>query len=253
MISIADVFRNTSSVVRTNSPVLLTIVGAIGVVGTAVLSVRAGAQAHEALFLEQSRREEPMTFREEFGLVWRYFIPPLSVAAVTVTAIVASNRIDARRAAAMAAAMSLTDKAFADYKDKVVEVIGPKGEDKVREAQAESYLRNNPYDSLNVHRIGPGDMLMYDTLIGKYLVGDVQTVRKIHNDLNKRLFQGSHSQIMVDDYCSALGIPPFDATRDLFWQPENPLEFDTNKAKVAEDGTPCVVILCLNLPRSMWI
>src|SRR5687768_2827624 len=112
-----------------NSPSILTAVGTIGVISTAVLATRAGYSS--ACLLSEARQpyyrgDEPdLEKREVLELVWKEFIPPAIVGAVTLTAIIGANHISTRRAAAVAAAFKISERMAEEYRQKVLEHIGP--------------------------------------------------------------------------------------------------------------------------------
>ena len=114
--------KNLGGVISRNSPAILTGLGCAGVLTTAILTGRATLRASEILKMEAPDEQLPVT--EIVKLTWKVFIPPVLVGASSITCIIGSNSINQRRNAAISALYSLSETAFREYKEKVVEEIG---------------------------------------------------------------------------------------------------------------------------------
>src|SRR5690606_6367782 len=123
---ISRILKQSEKFVTDNSPLILTVVGVAGAISTAILSAKAGISAGRLIEAEQTRQDEyqdfhhphepydQMDLREKAGLVWKFYIPPALSTCATVSSIIALNHVGTRRAAALAAAYSISDKAFTE-------------------------------------------------------------------------------------------------------------------------------------------
>src|SRR5690606_8861442 len=104
------------------------------------------------------------------------------------------NHVGTRRAAALAAAYSISDKAFTEYKEKVKEIVGENKERKVTTAIAEDHVRENPPGKGTVI-ISSGDVLCHESFTGRYWMCDAETIRKAENELNRQIINDSYASL----------------------------------------------------------
>ncbi len=143
--SAQEVLTKVTKVLKSNSPEIFTVLGITGVVATAYLTVKASFRAVE--FLERKHQTDISNIpkrRENIKDVWKEYIPPVVAGAVTIGCIVGAKKVSGARTAAAVTAYSLTEKAFSEYKEKVVEHIGPGKEQKVIDAVAQDKVAKNP-------------------------------------------------------------------------------------------------------------
>jgi len=130
----SDLINKALKAIKANTPEIYTALGVSGVVSTAYLAGKAAVKADrvvtsdERISVTYDRKER---FKQEFKLVWKYYIPPVISGAVTIACIVATKKTGSRRTTAAVTAYSLTERAFSEYRDKVVEQIGEGKEQKI--------------------------------------------------------------------------------------------------------------------------
>jgi hypothetical protein len=233
-----------------NSPTLLTAFGVTGTLATAYLTGKATFKAADILRREAEARvlmekqPPPPTKKQQVGMVWKCYIPPAISVVTTVGCIVAANTISMSRAAAMAAAYTLADKNFGEYKEKVKEIIGEKKEGEIRTALAQDAVNNTPM--INVERGHGGDTLCLDKWTGRFFTSDMQTIRAAENDLNKGLYKGSERVATLGDFYQCLGLSSPKCSEDVGWNADSSLDltFDT----VLREGQPVLVMDFANTP-----
>lgn len=81
------------------------------------------------------------------------------------------------------------------YQEKVVETIGEKKEQQIRDEVAKEQVAKNPVSKNEVIITGGGETLCYDSLSGRYFKSDIEKLRKAVNELN---------HTMVNDMCASL-------------------------------------------------
>src|SRR5690349_16488674 len=149
------IFKRAEKLAIDNSPALLTAIGVAGTLSTAYLVGKASFKAAALIEQEQARlnlfeKSHPLENKEKLQLVWKEYAPAIATGALTISCIIGANRIGSKRAAAMAAAYSLSEKAYAEYRDKVVEKIGEKKEQAARDELAQDRVNANPVSTNNV-------------------------------------------------------------------------------------------------------
>lgn len=224
-----------------NSPVILTGIGVVGTVTTAVLTGKASFEA--ARILDDKRDiwrclEEEPPLRTKAGLVWKLYIPPVLSTCVTVGAIIFANRISTRRAAALAAAYTVSEKAYSEYKDKIVEKIGEKKEQEARDEIAQDKVTRTP-PSNDILITSGGQELFLESYTGRYFFSDMETLRKAENDINRNIRNNDYASLT--DFYNLIGLQDTTISDEMGWNHDNHLELYFS-ATITDRGKPCVVM-----------
>lgn len=231
----------TAKLLADNSPAILTAVGVVGTVSTAYLTGKATFNAAELLKEAEehpSRRDcGPMETRTKIEMVWRLYIPPVAVGTITIVSIVFANRIGMRRAAAMAAAYSLSEKAFAEYKDKVIEKIGEYKEQQARDEVAQDQVDKDPLQGQEVFSGGVGGVLCYDSFNGRYFRSSMEEIKKAQNDTNYEILHNNYCSL--GDFYSRLGLPGTAYSEEVGWNSDHLLEIAFSSV-LGDNGEPCL-------------
>lgn len=239
--NISQFVRQVEKFAIDNSPLILTAIGVTGTITTAILTGKACWKASrvvaesEAVFgLPENRREAfKVTARE----TWPHFIPPLATAALTVSAIIMANRVGTRRAAAMAAAYSISERAFEEYRDKVVEKLGPNKEKAARDEIASDRIRNNPPSGEII--IATNEVLCYDLYSGRYFKSSMESLKKAQNDLNYKLL--NHQYASLNDYYNMLGLDNVKVGEEVGWNCDKQMDVHYSTT-MSDDEKPCITI-----------
>lgn len=247
--SLSKIMDRAGKFVINNSPTILTTIGVTGALTTAYLTGRASFKAAEILArseelveeLRQDSQEEvpDLTFKDKFEISWKLYIPAAGTAILTVSAIIMANRIGNRRAAALAAAYTLSEQIFAEYKDKVLEKMGETKERKVRDEIAQDRVNKNPVRTSQIIVTGKGDVLCYDSYTGRYFKSTVEDLRKAQNELNHIVLSSYYASLT--DFYNLIGLPPTAFSDDVGWNSDELLELEFS-ATLSEEETPCIVV-----------
>ena len=136
----------------------------------------------------------------------------------------------------MAAAYSLSEKAFTEYQEKVTETLGKGKEQKVRDEIEQDRVRANPVGPVV---IGDGQVLVYDSYTGRYFNSSVEAIRSAVNEIN---FQLNHNMYAsLSDFYNILGWPCTDISDELGWTNAKLMVVDFSTV-LADDGRPAVSI-----------
>lgn len=241
--TLSDILKRAERFAVNNSTALLTAVGVAGTLSTAYLTGKASFKAAEIIRNEQFQRNlhdqsGPMETKEKVQLVWKYYIPPVVTGSLTVASIIGAEHIGSRRAAAVAAAYSLTETAFTEYKAKVVEKIGETKEQQVRDSLAQDRVDRDPVGSREVIIAG-GEVLCYDTFTGRYFQSDMETIKKAQNDVNYMILNDMYASL--SDFYQRIGLPRTSISDDVGWNTDKMLELEFSTV-MSEDQRPCLAI-----------
>lgn len=248
-----------------HSPEILTGVGIAGMITTTVLAVRATPKAL-ILIEEEKRRQNKELYEdaERKGLdghlrvdwlkpmelvrtTWVCYIPATVTGCLSVACLIGASSVNVKRNAALATAYSLSESALKEYQEKVVQTIGEKKEQEIRDSIAKDKLSRDPVVNKEIIITGRGETLCYDTITSRYFKCDIEKLRRVENELNKRLI--SEMYISLNEFYYEIGLRTTDLGNDLGWNIGDGLINLEFSSQLAEDETPCLVIGYQVAPR----
>jgi hypothetical protein len=236
-VNFSEQANRVGKLIADNSPAILTAVGAVGVVSTAFLTGKATFKAADIIRREQ--QEFTLDAKDKVELVWKEYIPAVATGAVSVAAIVFANRVGSRRAAAVATAYTLTEKAYAEYRQKIVEKIGGKKEEEYRAEIAQERVNDNPV-SQSVVIIGGGTVLCYEPFTGRYFMSSVEDLKKAQNDTNYQILHDGYASL--GDFYDRVGLPKTGVSDEIGWNAENRQLELRFAAVMSDDQRPCISV-----------
>jgi uncharacterized protein DUF6353 len=233
--NLSDLAKKLSKFTVDNSPAILTAIGVAGTLTTAYLTGRASFKV--APILERESSENPLEPKEVFYLTWKAYLPAAGSAVATIVCIILAQRIGMRRTAALAAAYAISEKAWDEYKDKVIEKIGENKEREVRDELAKDKITGSPVSEMII--IGAGSVLCFETFTGRYFLSDMETLRKAQNDLNYKVQNDYYASLT--DFYNLIELPRTDYSDEVGWNSDKLLELEFS-TQLTEDGRPCLAI-----------
>lgn len=238
-----------------HAPEILMGMGITGMVTTTILAVKA---TPKALMLIEDKKDEldtdTLTPIETVKATWKCYIPAAITGATSVACLIGSASVSARRHAALATAYKISETAFSEYKEKVVETIGEKKEKTVRDKVAEKQIDDHPVSRTEVFVTGKGQTLFFEPLSSRYFYSDLEkinrAINKLNNDINIDPFDDG---VTVNDFYSEIGLPPTMTGDNLGWKIGHLIKIHPS-AQMAEEGSehegqPCIVLSFDNPPR----
>jgi hypothetical protein len=234
-----------------NCPTLLTGVGVIGTVSTAVLTGRSTIRAVRKVDAETviiNTGVDPdhitidpvhLTKAQTFKLVWPLYIPPAISGITTIMAIITANRIDARKIAALTAAAGISERAFQEYKDKVVEKLGERQDQKIRDEVAQDRVNSDAHGSRELVIVGEGKVLCKDMMSGRYFESTNEDLKRAENWVNHQLLH--HMDCSLSEFYAQIGIDPTSYSDSVGWNAANALELQITTA-MTPDNRPCLAV-----------
>lgn len=237
---------NVEKQIADNSPVILTAFGVAGVATTAYLTGKATIKAQRIL----DREIQPdRTFKTDFELVWKLYIPPVLSGVLTCGAIIFANRIGTRRAAAMASAFAISERAFDEYKEKVVDQIGKNKAQKIHDEVMQDRVTKNPPNEGNIIVSG-GEVLCKDAWSGRYFMADMETIKQAQNAINYQV--NNHGNASLTDFYNWLGLEPTKESDNVGWNGDKLMEVMFTSA-IADNQKPVLVMDFKVAPiRDFW-
>lgn len=240
--SLATFVRRTKLSLSKHSPEILTGIGITGMLTTTVLAVRATPKALRLIEDAQDEKGEELNVPETVKACWKCYIPSVVSGTFSIACLIGASSVNARRNAALATAYKLSETAFSEYREKVVETIGEKKEKTVREKVDRERIEKDPVSKNEVIVTKKGDTLCYDTISSRYFKSDIDKIRRVVNELNKEMLHDITGCVSVNELYDELGLDHTMVGDHIGWNVSKGLIDIDFTSHIADDGTPCLVL-----------
>lgn len=240
--------RVAKTSITKHSPEILTGIGIAGMITTTVLAVKATPKAIRLIEEAKEEKGEDLTKAETIKTCWKVYIPAVATCIASTTCLIGASSVSIRRNAMLATAYKLSETAFSEYKEKVVETIGDEKAKVVREKVSEERIKKNPITKNEVIMTDYGDTQFYETLSGRYFKSDIEQIKKVVNYLNKDMLQDMFGTISLNEFYDELELERIDLGDELGWRVDKGLIEIDFTSKIADNGKPCIVLDYINAP-----
>ena len=210
-----------------HSPEILVGVGIAGMFSTVAMAVKATPKVYSMIEKEKEVRrleEQPeLTKVDIFKMAWKPYLPAALMFSCSTACIIGANSVNAKRNAVLTAACHVSERALAEYRDKV----------------SKSRMEKDPVTN-NTVILAKGETLCYDTISGRYFNSDVDRIKKAENELNHILITGDYCSL--NEFYDMLDIPATEMGTAVGWNVKDGLVEIYFSAQIADNGQPCVVM-----------
>lgn len=237
--NLRTILQSSQKFVVKNSPTILTAVGVVGTLTTAVLTGKAAYSSAHLVFAQPRVLDR----REKVELVWKEFIPPAVVGAVTLTAIIGANRIGTRRAAAVAAAFKISEKMAEEYRQKVIQHMGAHKEEMVRSEVARDRVQRA--DGVETIILNDDEIIFYDSWSARAFKSTRQRVESAVNQINHQILQ--NWSMSLTEFYDLLGLEKTAVSDDFGWNTDEILDIYYTSC-LLKDGKPACEIRYNTVP-----
>lgn len=240
--------KRFGKVAADNSPAILTGLGVTGTLTAVFLTGKATFKAAQILQVAEGLRgeDQELDLRQKFDMTWKCYVPAAGTTLLAIACMVAANHVGVRRAAALASAYNIAQRGFDEYKDKVVEKLGEKKEQALRDEVAQDRVTKNPPSSSTMVVTSQGNVLCLDMYSGRYFESDMETLKKAENDTNYQMIH--HDYASLSDYWANVGLPKTSESDEVGWcSSDNKLECEYSTA-MDDKGRPCITVNFRTVP-----
>jgi hypothetical protein len=218
--------KHVGHLVQQNSPTLLSALAVLGVGATGYFTFKATWQAREEISKAEMSAiadgTDSLTRQEQALKVWKLYIPAAGVGAATIGCIVASNRIQVRRLAAMAAAYGVLSGDFDEYRNKALEALGDKKAKEIDDKVAEEKMKKTP-PPVGIP-LEDGQSWFCDLSTMRYFKSTRGDVEKARNDLNYSMAHGGCMYATLNEAYSFMGLATTNVGDSLGWTNEQQVD-----------------------------
>lgn len=207
----AKLLTKSKFFVKRNASTILTCVGTVGIVATAILTAKASPKALKALENEKEEKGEDLTVPEVIKVAAPAYIPVVLTGAATIACIFGANILNKRQQASLVSAYALLDNSYKKYKKKVEELYGEDADIQVKTEMAKDEYNENTAQKDE----DDGKRLFYDMYSNRYFRATNETVLRAEYELNRLLSQDG--AVYLNDLYILLDIPKVDYGDYVGW------------------------------------
>lgn len=255
--SITNFMKSVQLKASKHSPEILTGIGIAGMITTTVMAVRATPKALDLMTDIRNRTDKEHLDKKEQGKlivtkVAPVYIPSVIVGGMSIACLIGATSVSTRRTAALATAYSLSESALKEYQEKVIETIGDRKEQGIRDSIAKDKMDRTPINNTEIIVTGGGKTIFFDPLSSRYFEGNLETIKQVFNKLNHRLL--SEMYISLNEFYYEIGLSSTTMGDDMGWNVDVGLIEPSFRPQLITDegrynGEPCIVLEYFVGPR----
>ena len=225
------------------TPEILTGVGIAGMVAAGVMAVK---ETPKALQNIEEKKEElgtnKLTVVDTVKSTWKCYAPAVLTGTLAAGCLIGATSVNTRRTAALATAYKLSETAFKEYKDAVIETIGEKKEETVKQKVAENRVKNTPIEQIQIVNTGKGNTLCLDPWSKRPFLSDIEVIKKAVTKLNRDMTYDMSGYVSLNDFYNEIGLEGTEAGKILGWNIADGLFEVCLDAVLYNETDPCVVV-----------
>ena len=253
-INFKGLIKTTEDFITKRSPEILTGIGIAGMVTTTIIAVKVTPKALDLIAKAEDEKfdsghGECLTKPEIIKACWKCYIPAAITCTASIACLVGASSVNLKRNTALATAYKLSETALSEYKDAVIETIGEKKEQSVKEKISKNRIEKNPVSNNTIYVTGNGDTLFLEPISGRYFYSDIEQVRSIINTLNEIMYSDPFGRILLSDFYDAIGLKQTTISDDIGWDIENgSIKVEFHPA-MSDTGKPCLALYYETAPK----
>lgn len=204
---------NFNLFLKKHASTILSSVGIVGVLATAVTTGKAVTKAEKILEILKEEKGEELTTSETLRAVAPTYVAPVLIGASTIACILGANVLNKRAQASLMSAYALVNTSYKEYKDKLKELYGQEAHnniveslmvEKAKDVQINAVcLMNNCNLELDCEDKNEKH-LFYDEWSGRYFESTIEKVMSAEYHINRNFVLRGHA--FLGEFYEFLGL-----------------------------------------------
>ena len=226
---------------KAHSPSILTVIGSIGVISTAVLAVKGTPKAMKLLEEAKKTKEDELSIMETIKVAWKPYIPAAISCVSTIFCIAGANYLNIKKQKNLMSAYVLLDNAFKEYRNRVANEYGEEVDEKFNDGivhQQLEEMENSTYT----------ETLFFEFNSMRFFEANIHKV--LEAECKARIQFDQCGILSLNDYYTYLGIDPSPYGEALGWskfqmeteEHTDKLEFEYERV-IMSNGLVCYNII----------
>lgn len=259
--ALRNIANNSKLYLKYNSSTILTLISAVGVVTTSIMTAKATIKASEIINEVECEKKRELTKKEIVLCASPSYFPAILVGSATIACLFGANMLNKKQQAMLSSAYAFANASFKEYKNKVKELYGEETHnniinsiavEKAKDSHVYSPCLAGCYD-LSVDSDSE-PRLFYDEFSGRYFETTTEQVLEAEYHLNRNYTLRGYATL--NELYDFLGLEKIDCGDVLGWAPldEGMYWIDFNHRKlVMEDGLECYILEMPFEPRQEYL
>ena len=227
---------------KNGSTIMIVLAGAASLTGVAT----AIYATPKAVILIDERKEEldveKLDAVETVKTVWKLYLPTAAAEVLCLTFLTCAATNNHKHTAALSTAYALSESAFREYRDKVIDTIGEKKEKAIRDEVAKDRVAASQSVIIETPK-NVGDQYCYDYISDRHFYSTVQKIKSAQNELNDQMVRtGVGGCAYLNDFYELIGLRGTKFGADAGWDYYKNGLIDVDLDVILKDDIPCLVI-----------
>lgn len=196
---------------KRNSSTILTCIGAVGVVATAVMAAKATPKAISLLEQAEEEKGEDLTVLEKVNVAGPAYIPAAVVGVSTIACIFGANALNKKQQASLMSAYALVNNSYQDYKAKVREIQGDEVADRIQE----EIVKDKFEVTTTMEPMHEDEVLFFDDFSLQFFTSTIEDVLDAERRFNGNFMMSGSA--CLNEFYDMVGAGRIDAGYQLGW------------------------------------
>lgn len=239
--------KDSKLFLKNNASTILTCVGGIGVIATAVIAVKETPKAIILIDAAEKEKGESLTRFEIVKAAGPVYIPAILVGTATISCIFGANILNKRNQAALMSAYALLDNSYKEYKNKTIELYGEDVDKHIR-----SEIAKGKYEVMDNDEEDDKKLLFYDQVSNRYFRATKEDVLMAEYSINKLLAEDNYASL--NEFYELLNLEKIEYGDNIGWSAAKIFETNwsswinfSHETFETDDGLE-VIIICFTEP-----
>lgn len=197
--------------IKNHGAAILSIVGSVGLVTTAVLTAMETPKALSLLIDAENKKEEELTTVEKAVVVTKAYIPAIAVGFGSIACILGANALNKKMQASLVSTYSIADQMYKGYRKKNIELYG--------EENDKAIMKEIARECGSYHVIGldspDAKVTWVDSISGRQFEAYEREIMDAEYHFNRNYTMRGCG--CVNEWLEFLGLPPIKQGNELGW------------------------------------
>lgn len=235
---------------RLHSSTILTCIGAIGVVATAISTAKLTPKALDILEQAKDEKGSKLTKLETANVLTPVYIPAIVIGASTIACIFGANVLNKQKQASLMSAYALIDNYHKEYRNTLISLHGEEADVEIRNAMARKRC--------DYHQIGldvpDGKVIFYEEISGESILRYEREIMDAEYHLNRNFAMRGYATL--NEFYMFLGLPQTDYGEELGWSMDDGyswIDFEHNQISRDDGGADIYSIDMIFPPHDKYL